>query len=251
MKKMKKSALAAAVLLSLSMMGSTYAATTGTSVSAGQKINFGNYWQSKATSWTDGTKTQQSSYNKDTVTWRVLANNSGVLTLLSDKALYADAFDCTSPYSNIWGGSEISTTLNNTTAGSGFMGDAFTTTEQGLITTVAHDIYKDNGDLPPTGTVDTGNDTSEKIYLLDLKDLLDTSLFPDANSKKAQATDFAQNVSVYGNSSTAYVSSGNTYWWLRSPTLTLLTLRGLSVATALSTRTMSTVLTLRCGPLWI
>lgn len=186
------------------------AATTGTSLMAGQKINFGNYWQSYIGS---GDKSDKANYNKDPITWRVLANNrNNTFTLLSDKCLYTDAFHS---YNNEWSNSEIKQTLNNTSVGSGFAGDAFTVAEYSFIVNKNYDIIDKRGNEHPT---------SSKLYLLDVRDVKDggtySAVFSGNGSRIAKATDFACNVKVYGNSGTIG-SAGNCEWWLRSPSIEL------------------------------
>lgn len=201
-------------MLSLSMMGSAYAATTGASVSAGQKINLGNYWQSYKNNGGDVTNIQN--YNKDVIVWRVLSydGTDKVATLLSDKALYADAFDSSSCK---WSESDLNATLNNTTVGSGFLGDAFTSAEQGLIDTKTYDVLGDTGEVGDYGELNV----SSKLYLLDYNDVKDGGTYgSDTASRCTEVTDFAQNVTVYDNTATAIVDSTNHDFgslWTRSP----------------------------------
>lgn len=133
--------------------------------SGGSNIYFGQYWQSYKGS---GAADDKANYNYEGIKWRVLANNAATdsdgnngLLLISDKALYADAFQADNS-TNQWKDSEIRTTLNSTTAGSGFAGDAFASKEYVAINTTTH---KQGGTC--TGKAAT---SSEKIFLLSYED---------------------------------------------------------------------------------
>ena len=208
----KKSALALAVLLNIMAVG-VEAATTSTSITAGQKINFGHYWQTKNSSWTDATKDQQSSYNKDVITWIALTNlNSNKITLLSEQGLYADAFNNEQSSGNKWSTSEVFATLNNR-SGEGFAKDAFSDAEWQLISTKTYDVKDEVGTARELGI-------TSKLYFLERSDVIDggtySTIFNGNDSRKVAATDYAQGVKVYGNDNTSYVYNGAAVWWLRT-----------------------------------
>ena len=190
-------------------------------------IYFGNYWQSTASGYTPtGTFSEPeafsaSHWNKESIKWRVLSNAGGKTFLLSDKALYADQFDSSS---NVWESSEISTTLNNPTAGSGFAGDAFSAAE---LAAIAETENRAGGRENYAGC----NATSiEKIFLLSDEEVNNTAYgFEEqalgtvttataiSNTRKASATDMAKKVKMYGNASGVKVNNDMSLWWLRSP----------------------------------
>ena len=182
-------------------------------------IYFGNYWQSyKGSGATDA----KESYNYEGIKWRVLSNGSGKTFLLSDQGLYADQFNSSSVTANknVWGddangiSSEIRTTLNNTTADSGFAGDAFNAKEYAAIADTTHTA----GGSHDNSTVSS----TDKIFLLSIEEAMNTD-YGFANgtgatsTREMTATEMAKNVKMYGNSSAAYVNDGNSCWWLRSP----------------------------------
>ncbi len=187
-------------------------------------IYFGNYWQSAVSGYTPtGTFSEPeafnaSRWNKESIKWRVLSNAGGKTFLLSDKALYADAFDSSS---NVWGTSEIRATLNNTTAGSGFAGDAFSTTELAVI---AETENKAGGRENYPGCSAT---STEKIFLLSDEEVNNTAYgFEDqpigtaSDIRKALAAEMAKHAVMYGNTSIIYgniFNNGMFLWWLRSP----------------------------------
>ncbi|MBQ0067938.1 MAG: hypothetical protein KBS60_07160, partial [Phascolarctobacterium sp.] len=158
---------------------------SGTTV--GGTYQFGHYWQSYKGS---GDESDKGNYNKDAITWKVLANNNGIVTLLSEKVLYGDTFDSES---NVWSESDIKDTLNNT-EGYGFAGDAFTAAELAMI-----EGKKIDGD-------------TSKIYLLDYDDVKDggTYNFSGSGSRTATATEYAQGAAAYGG------NTASSEWWLRS-----------------------------------
>ncbi|MBQ0055747.1 MAG: hypothetical protein KBS54_06365 [Synergistaceae bacterium] len=182
-------------------------------------IYFGNYWQSyKGSGATDA----KESYNYEGIKWRVLSNGSGKTSLLSDQGLYADQFNSTSVTANknVWGddangiSSEIRTTLNNTTADSGFAGDAFNAKEYAAIADTTHAA----GGSHDNSTVSS----TDKIFLLSIEEAMNPD-YGFANgtgttpTREMTATEMAKNVKMYGNSSTALVTDGTSYWWHRSP----------------------------------
>ncbi len=199
----------------------------GMAVGEKSTIYFGRYWQSAASEYTPaGTPNtpvafNASHWNKESIKWRVLSNDGGKMFLLSDKALYADQFDSDS---NVWGNSEIRTTLNNTTAGNGFAGDAFSAAELAAMAETTH-IAGGRENYAGHNTAST-----EKIFLLSDEEANNTAYgFEEqalgtvttataiSNTRKASATDMAKKVKMYDNASGVKVNNDMSLWWLRSP----------------------------------
>ena len=202
----------------------------GMAVGEKSTIYFGRYWQTAASGYTPtGTFSEPEAFiasywNKESIKWRVLSNDGGKMFLLSDRALYADAFDSSS---NVWGNSEICATLNNTTAGSGFAGDAFSAAELAAIAETTHIA----GGRENYAGCDTAS--TEKIFLLSDEEVNNTAYgFEEqalgtvttataiSNTRKPLASEMAKHVVMYGNTSIIYgniFNNGMFLWWLRSP----------------------------------
>ena len=153
---------------------------TAANISGGQADNiyFGTYQQSSDDS--DGS----GGYNTDPIKWRVLENADGQLFLLSDQNL--DVFQYhTDRESVTWEKSTMRSWLNgydaseNTGGDSGvdytsdnFISAAFSEKEQAAIaeTTVVNDA---------NGSIEDGNDTTDKIFLLSLAEANNSSYFAD------------------------------------------------------------------------
>lgn len=201
----------------IACMGSAWAATIKnktdylSGITVGGTYQFGHYWQSYKGSGGYGI---QDNYNKDAITWKVLANDNGVITLLSEKVLYADGFD---GGSKVWATSQIKATLNERITGNGFAGDAFTATEWAMIKEKTYNVTDENGNVKEENVV-------SKIYLLDESDIKNggtySEIFNSDGSRQTEATYFAANVKVYGNVDVVYVPSegypGKVSWWVRS-----------------------------------
>jgi LPXTG-motif cell wall-anchored protein len=212
------------------------------SISVRDIVYYGNYPQTKAAPTPDGAPESPSTgniytdansikyeyvdastnaydgwYKYEPIAWRVLENAAGKLFLLSEKAIDAKAYNrdnqsvtwetCTArSWLNGYAKSENTDAIGFNDAGTNFIGNAFSATEQGFIPTT----YVDN---PDNVTFDKsgGNNTTDKIFYLKIDDVNNVSYgFTDNNFRKAGATDY---VVAMG----AYVSSGNVNWWLRSP----------------------------------
>ena len=173
--------LAKAVAFSL-MLGSAFmpvgvnAATTynAAQITQGQKVNFGNYYQSKKVDNPGETKTN---YNKDAITWKVLGTDTGTISLWSDKALHGTrngSFVWNNPNSTDYTKSQIRTWLIGE-----FTNDAFSAAEQAMLR-----------DSTITSITGSGNEqTTDKVYLLAISDIDATNypLFADV-----QRTDYAE-----------------------------------------------------------
>ena len=174
-------------------------------------VYFGNYYQSNGST-------------KDPVKWRVLSNADGQLFLLSDQNL--DVFQYHTEEETVtWETSTMRSWLNgyrassNTGGSSGidytgdnFLGAAFSAKEQNAIveTAVVNDDNTDCGDF----SIDGGNNTTDRIFLLSLTEVYNRIYFP----KYCFSTN------------TDYVAGGGKlkaggmngagepdWWWLRSP----------------------------------
>ncbi len=187
-------------------------------IGGSQKDNvfFGNYFQSNRTT-------------KDPVKWRVLSNAGGQLFLLSDQNL--EVFQYHTELENVtWETSTMRSWLNGYDAsantggsnginytGDNFLNTAFSAKEQTAIakTKVVND---DNDEYDPgSGNfTDGGNDTTDRIFLLSLKDI--------SNRNYSQPYTY-----TWPSTNTAYVAAGgklskgmndagtDDWWWLRSP----------------------------------
>ena len=99
-----------------------------------------------------------------------------------------------------------------------FLNDAFTPAEQSAIWTTYVSNNNDNAHYPTEG----GNDTSDKVYLLSLTEVVNevygfspNDLAEDAN-RRAKNTEYAKGQGAWTNPYTDYARS-NGCWWLRSP----------------------------------
>ncbi len=187
---------------------------TATNISGGQADNlyFGTYQQSS-----DGS----GGYSTDPIQWRVLENTEGELFLLSDQNL--DVFQYNIANVNVtWATSTIRSWLNGYDAshniGTGYAGVDYTS--DNFISTAFSDgertaIAETNVVTADNGSVDGGDDTTDKIFLLSIEQAQNSSFFSDNSSRIA--------------TNTAYVAGGGTLdgymngvgeansWWLRSP----------------------------------
>ena len=209
---------------------------TAANIGGGQADNiyFGTYQQSSAGSTEpDGTEGvdwiksdtankngQDPYYYIDPVKWRVLSNASGQLFLLSDQNL--DVFQYhTDSESVTWEKSTMRSWLNgygvseNIGGDSGtdytsdnFIGTAFSEKEQKAIaeTEVVND---DNG------SIEGGNNTTDKIFLLSIAEANNGSYFANDSSRIATNTAYVAGGGKIGG----YVNGVGEadYWWLRSP----------------------------------
>lgn len=187
---------------------------TAANISGGQAdtLYFGNYQQSS-----DGS----GGYNTDPIRWRVLENAEGELFLLSDQNL--DVFQYNIANVTVtWATSTIRSWLNGYDAshniGTGYAGVDYTS--DNFISTAFSEgeqaaIAETNVVTADNGSVDGGEDTTDKIFLLSIEQAQTSSFFSDNSSRIA--------------TNTAYVAGGGTLdgymngvgeansWWLRSP----------------------------------
>lgn len=191
-------------------------------------IYFGNYYQSDVNGQT-----------KDPIKWRVLSNTDGKLFLLSDQNL--DVFKYhTEREAVTWETSTMRSWLNGLANNKGngnnaidytndnFLDTAFSPSEQLVIadTLVINATYDGtSGTKPnPSYTISGGNDTTDKIFLLSIAEVLNTAY---------GFTDNTSDTDTRKATNTAYVAGGGKidgdivygvgeagYWWLRSPAYT-------------------------------
>ena len=186
---------------------------TAANIGGGQADNiyFGTYQQSS-----DGS----GGYNTDPIKWRVLENADGQLFLLSDQNLDVFRYHVDNE-SVTWEESTMRSWLNgygaseNTGGDNGtdytsdnFISAAFSEKEQAAIaeTTVVND---DNG------SIEDGNDTTDKIFLLSIAEANNSSYFADNDSRISTNTAYvAAGGKINGN---MYGVGTADQWWLRSP----------------------------------
>ncbi len=181
---------------------------------------FGNYWQED----TNGDGKADKSDAKKPIKWRVLSVNGDDAFLVADKNLDCQKYNDTST-SVTWETCTMRSWLNGYGTGANQVGkdyssnnfliNAFSAGERSAIQT-ANVVNKDNTYYDIEG----GNDTSDKVYLLSLDEVMnpgygfssDYSKYDE--SRRAKNTGYAKAQGAYTNPSTEY--AGNGYWWLRS-----------------------------------
>ncbi len=165
-----------------------YAAGTGKNL----QLTAGDISGAQASSVYFGTYKQSSNgpgkYNTDPIKWRVLSNSGSQLFLLADQNLDCKQYHNTDT-SNKWELCELRGWLNRE-----FIDNAFSPDE---ISSIAESTV-----------LNDGSDTTDKIFLLSIKEVLKETygFTSDDNSRKATGTAYAAHQGVY---------SGD--WWLRSP----------------------------------
>ena len=187
---------------------------TAANIGGGQADNiyFGTYRQSSNGS---------GGYNTDPVKWRVLANESGKLFLISDQNL--DVFEYHTENEDVtWETSTMRSWLNGLAANKGdgeeaidysddnFLDTAFSAGEQEAVA----ETEVVNDDNPLYGT-EGGNNTVDKIFLLSLDEARNTGYFADDNSRISTNTAY---VADGGKINIGRRDAGTAdYWYLRSP----------------------------------
>lgn len=192
-------------------------------------IYFGNYYQSDANGQT-----------KDPIKWRVLSNADGKLFLLSDQNLDVFTYH-TEREAVTWETSTMRSWLNgygaasNTGGNSGkdyskdnFINAAFSENEKNGIakTDVINATYDGtSGTTPnPSYTISGGNDTTDKIFLLSIAEVLNTAYgftdnTSDTDTRKATNTAYVAGGGKIDKSGMYGVGEAD-YWLLRSPAYT-------------------------------
>ncbi len=177
-------------------------------------VTFGNYLQSSDT--------------PEPIEWIVLDAKDGKLLLLSKYVIETKSFDTSHKTATdetvvlypTWAESDIRRWLNDSSK-SGFMSAAFSGEEQNVIAEVTNST-SDNGDN------DGGEDTKDKVFLLDYEDAANTDYFKDAGALIARATAYVVNqkaclsqpgemgCSSYDLEACPHISC-SVEWWIRSP----------------------------------
>lgn len=164
-------------------------------------VYFGNYWQND----TDGDGNVDHQDDKEPIKWRVLSVDGNDAFLMADQCLDAQ------PYNEededvTWETCTLRTWLNDT-----FLYDAFSANERSAIRYTMV-VNEDNSYYGTEG----GNNTLDYVYLLSEKEVCkakygfsEETINLSSTAREAKNTAYAKR--------RAYTSSGNGYWWLRSP----------------------------------
>ena len=196
-------------------------------VKAANTVYFGNYWISVANTGSP----------KEAIAWKLVSAKSkdkdkkATVKLLSEYGLYGDRHydskldDPKVDYTKwgMWQYSHARATLNKTTAGEGFAGDAFSEPEYKMIATADTYTLPDSQAQASEREVTEPIQTYDKVYLLSYEEAKDggTAGFTGNEDRTTTATTFAKKCSVYGGYwVTTAQSSDETEtvtYWLRSP----------------------------------
>ena len=154
----------------------------------GDTVYFGNYEQDNDTS-----------NGKEKIEWQVLAKENNKVLVISKYALDSQRYN-TADEGVTWETCTLRTWLNGT-----FLDNAFSSSEQAAIaqTTVT-------ADKNSKYDTDPGNATTDKVFLLSIDEA--NKYFSSSSARQCKPTAFA----VANGASESY-SSGNCWWWLRSP----------------------------------
>lgn len=184
---------------------------------------FGGYWQND----TNGDGKTDTKDAKEAIKWRILSVSDDDIFMVSDKLLdvqqyYSKRKDVTWEKSNIrsWlNGYGSSSNLSGTNYSSNnFLKNAFTSAEQSAIKT----SQLNNDSSQGYYDIDGGNKTTDKIFLLSHKDVVNSdygfSMNPSShdNARAAETTAYARANNAYLYSTDAGMEN-NGWWWLRSP----------------------------------
>ena len=165
-------------------------------------IEFGHYLQED----TNGDGKVDEKDEKQPIKWQILSKNGNDLFLLADKALDCKAYNET--YTGVtWETCTLRTWLNDD-----FLNTAFSEAEQKGITTT-NVVNADN----PEYTTNGGNNTQDKIFLLSLDEVANTSYGFRSDrgyydqARICEATSYAKEQGAGTN------AEDSSSWWLRSP----------------------------------
>lgn len=156
-------------------------------------------------------KNQVYYFKVEPIKWRVLEQEDGTLTLLTDMILDQEQFYTSSSnrnidgetiYANNYEHSTIRNFLNNT-----FYSKAFNNVPKSIILTSFIDNSASTTANNPNSYV--SNNTNNKVYLLSYQETVN-KYFSNNNDRRAIASDYARARYVY-------VSGNYGFWWLRSP----------------------------------
>ena len=179
--------------------------TNGKGVTTWDCIYFGNYWQND----TNGDGKADQNDQKEPIKWRVLSVNGNDAFLLADQNLDAKPYNEVHT-SKTWETCTLRAWLKDT-----FLNTAFTTVEQAAIknTTVVNDDNHRYG-------IEGGENTTDKVYLLSVKETSNTAYGFNGEletcdaTREAKNTAYAKECGARMSTSTEY--EGNGSWWLRS-----------------------------------
>ena len=165
-------------------------------------IEFGHYLQED----TNGDGKVDKKDEKQPIKWQILSKNGNDLFLLADKALDCKAYNET--YTGVtWETCTLRTWLNDD-----FLNTAFSEAEQKGITTT-NVVNADN----PEYTTNGGNNTKDKIFLLSLDEVANTSYGFRSDrgyydqARICEATSYAKKQGASTN------DKDSSWCWLRSP----------------------------------
>ena len=177
-------------------------------------VYFGNYQQSS-----DGI----GGFNNDPIKWRVLSNADGKLFLLADQNLDVKPYN-NSNTSITWEKSTIRSWLNGYEASENYSGTdyssdnfintAFSDKEQSAISqTYVYNATKSDGISKPNPDFEltSGNDTTDKVFLLSIEEAESSSNFPNGNSSR-----ISTNTAYVANYSNMKAAGEANNWWLRT-----------------------------------
>ena len=165
-------------------------------------IEFGHYLQED----TNGDGKVDEKDEKQPIKWQILSKNGNDLFLLADKALDCKVYNETST-GVTWETCTLRTWLNDD-----FLNTAFSEAEQKGITTT-NVVNADN----PEYTTNGGNNTQDKIFLLSLDEVANTSYGFRSDrgyydqARICEATSYAKKQGAFTN------DEDSSWWWLRSP----------------------------------
>ena len=163
-------------------------------------IEFGHYLQED----TNGDGKVDENDTKQPIKWQILSKDGDDLFLLADKALDCKRYNETNT-GVTWETCTLRTWLNNE-----FLNTAFSKAEQNGITTTTV-VNVDNPEYATNG----GNNTQDKIFLLSLDEVANTSYgFRSGREYYDQAR--ICEATAYATQQGAYIEYSS-WWWLRSP----------------------------------
>lgn len=156
--------------------------------SVGDNIFFGSYEQ-------DG----DTSNGKEDIEWLVLAKENKKILVISKYALDCQPYN--SSYTDTtWEECSLRAWMNDD-----FLNNAFSADEQSKI--VATNVSADKN---PKYSTDPGNATTDKIFLLSVKEV--EKYFSSVSARQCKPTKYA-----IANGASVIYNNGNCWWWLRSP----------------------------------
>lgn len=160
-------------------------------VKVGEYITFGTYEQDNNTS-----------NGKEPIEWLVLDEQDGKVLVISKYALDAQPFN-EEDVDVTWETCTVRNWLNGE-----FINSAFINSERVKISTVTV-----TADANPDYNTDPGNDTQDKVFLLNIAEA--NEYFDSGEARVCKATDYA--VAQGAGMSDIFGYEGNCWWWLRSP----------------------------------